>query len=79
MVSITKEQALKETLVRMDGRVEWICPCGTGHTIAVPKQYEKQDAWWAHGCCGCCEKNKFKIALIKDILGLNKQSKEQKP
>jgi hypothetical protein len=43
---------------RADGRVEWVCPCGVGHTIKVPKGKEQIDAWWVHGCChkGCCKK-----------------------
>lgn len=44
--------------LRADGRVEWVCPCGVGHTIKVPKGKEDIDAWWVHGCChkGCCKK-----------------------
>ncbi len=41
---------------RMDGRIEWICKHGTGHTIKVPKEYEKINAWWVHACDGCCKK-----------------------
>ena len=39
---------------RMDGRVEFICEHGIGHTIHVPEKYTKDWAWWSHGCCGCC-------------------------
>ena len=45
---------------RMDGRIEWICKHGIGHTIKVPKEYEKLKAWWSHGCDGCCTKLKQK-------------------
>jgi len=41
---------------RTDGRQEWICEHGIGHTIRVPKEYWDVDAWWIHGCDGCCAK-----------------------
>jgi len=40
---------------RLDGRVEWVCKHGVGHTIFVPKQYEDYDSWWSHCCDGCCK------------------------
>lgn len=42
---------------RMDGRVEFICEHGCGHTIHIPSGISKKDewAWWSHGCDGCCE------------------------
>lgn len=40
---------------RSDGRVEWVCEHGVGHTISVPRRYENQESWWAHGCDGCCK------------------------
>ena len=40
--------------IREDGRVEWVCKHGVGHTISVPKEYEYESAWWSHGCDGCC-------------------------
>ena len=49
---------MKEYIQRADGRIEWICKHGVGHTIEVPKKYEKVDAWWVHGCDGCCSKVK---------------------
>lgn len=39
---------------RTDGRVEWLCPHGVGHTIAVPAAHVDSDARWTHGCDGCC-------------------------
>jgi len=41
----------------MDGRVEFICEHGCGHTIHIPSGISKKDewAWWSHGCDGCCE------------------------
>jgi len=49
---------------RADGRVEWVCEHGVGHTIMIPdwvkkKSKELQDAWWLHGCDGCCSKLKL--------------------
>ena len=35
---------------RLDGRLEWICKHGIGHTV-----YAKKDEY-VHGCDGCCEK-----------------------
>ena len=40
---------------RADGRVEWICEHGIGHTMHVPEKYKDDWAWWVHGCDGCCE------------------------
>lgn len=52
---------------RADGRVEWMCEHGTGHTIAVPHEHEQSDAWWSHGCCGyaCCNSETFKQLKAK--------------
>ena len=50
---------------RSDGRIEWVCPHGIGHTFFVPKQFRKQKAWWSHGCDGCCTNNKE--LMLKDI------------
>lgn len=38
---------------RMDGRVEWVCEHGVGHTIWHPKDLDAN-----HGCDGCCNKLK---------------------
>ncbi len=43
---------------RMDGRVEWVCEHGVGHTIRVPFKYINDESWWSHGCDDCCSKNK---------------------
>lgn len=38
---------------RADGRVEFICEHGIGHTIFNPRDEGK---WtYSHGCDGCCE------------------------
>ena len=34
---------------RIDGRIEWICEHGCGHTIYAPP-----NMGFTHGCCGCC-------------------------
>ena len=52
-----------DLLVRVDGRIEWTCPHGIGHTVFVPKQYDHIPAWWVHGCDGCCDG--MKEAYIK--------------
>lgn len=41
--------------LRLDGRLEWVCNHGTGHTVAIPKKYQEQKSWWTHGCDGCCK------------------------
>lgn len=34
---------------RLDGRLEWKCEHGTGHTIFSMNDH------WTHGCDGCCK------------------------
>ena len=41
-------------VIREDGRIEWTCEHGIGHTIVVPAKYQDEDSWWVHGCDGCC-------------------------
>ena len=46
-------------LQRIDGRIEWICKHGIGHTIFAPKT---QGKWgYVHGCDGCCKEIKKKV------------------
>lgn len=40
-----------EITIRMDGRIEWICQHGIGHTKWYPKGSSS-----SHGCDGCCKK-----------------------
>jgi hypothetical protein len=40
---------------RADGRLEWVCDHGIGHTIDVPEEYAHINTWWIHGCDGCCK------------------------
>ena len=42
---------------RIDGRIEWICKHGVGHTIYHPKgEYYKTG--FVHCCDGCCKQLK---------------------
>lgn len=59
---------------RFDGRIEWVCEHGVGHTtydsaVECAERYGeiKKDgsnreavinAWLIHGCCSCCSKLK---------------------
>jgi len=58
-MSTVKEMSKKfklpidQFLRRLDGRIEWTCEHGVGHTVWYPKG---SDA--VHGCCGCCAKLK---------------------
>ena len=48
-----KYNVLEEDLMyRNDGRIEWICKHGIGHTLYNP------DNFGVHGCDGCCNKIK---------------------
>jgi len=57
--------------IREDGRVEWNCKHGVGHTIAVPYHIAKLiserdgdvseselNTHFSHGCDGCCGQGK---------------------
>lgn len=40
--------------IRGDGRIEWVCEHGCGHTIYNPNDWGK---WtMSHGCDGCCSR-----------------------
>ena len=45
-------------LHRGDGRVEWMCSHGVGHTVGViPGKFNIESwgkSWGIHGCDGCC-------------------------
>ena len=45
----------KEFLRREDGRIEWVCEHGVGHTVWYPRNSNN-----VHGCDGCCNKMKKK-------------------
>ena len=55
-------------LRRADGRVERVCAHGVGHTVSInhvrffsrdggyaAQDQRERDAWWSHGCDGCCK------------------------
>ena len=46
----------KDVITRADGRKEWICEHGVGHTIEVPEEHKDKSSWWSHGCDGCCNR-----------------------
>jgi len=48
---LVKLELWDDCLVRADGRIEWQCEHGVGHTIWFPL-----DSDGTHGCChmGCC-------------------------
>jgi len=52
----------KDSLIRRtDGRLERLCAHGIGHTISIPKSVKgkkDKEAWWIHGCDGCCKNYK---------------------
>ncbi len=41
---------------RSDGRLEWLCEHGVGHTVHVPPDKASESVYWEHGCDGCCQK-----------------------
>lgn len=44
-------------LIREDGRIEWACEHGVGHTVGHIDPKRESDKWmWVHGCDGCCSK-----------------------
>ena len=58
----------KRLLRRADGRLEELCEHGIGHTVAIDRvpfregaahykdtSQKWRDAWWSHGCDGCCK------------------------
>ena len=42
-----------DIIYRMDGRIEWVCENGIGHTIY------SRDNNYVHGCNGACAKLKY--------------------
>lgn len=46
------KEKCEHVLRRADGRVEWLCKHGVGHTIFAPERMGK--AGYVHGCDGCC-------------------------
>jgi len=52
----------KEFLYRADGRIEWICKHGIGHTVFYPRGSND-----VHGCDGCCKQLKKKKVTITSV------------
>lgn len=52
---LAKKLGLPETQFskRSDGRIEWICDHGVGHTVWYPEGSSD-----THGCDGCCSRLK---------------------
>lgn len=59
---------VRELNWRIDGRLEWICECGVGHTVYAPENSD-----FVHGCDGCCEK-----IIILEGKGGNKNGRKPK-
>lgn len=53
-ISIKLNLPLNELQYRADGRIEWVCSHGIGHTVYAPKSMGKYG--FIHGCDGCCNK-----------------------
>lgn len=66
-----ENQKLKEgeLIMRTDGQIEWQCEHGVGHTVWAPphKNPDEQEAWFVHGCDGCCQGNEEFEALYKRL------------
>lgn len=48
---------------RADGRIEWVCEHGVGHTIWYPKHSDS-----VHGCDGCCKKLGPALSIDKLVI-----------
>lgn len=53
---------------REDGRIEWICKHGIGHTIDSPRDGKYE---YVHGCDGCC------VAIFKFITKIELENKSK--
>ena len=52
---IRKKAIMVDYQIREDGRVEWVCPHGVGHTVSHIDPAKLEVSWiWIHGCDGCC-------------------------
>lgn len=50
-MNLKHKVAKEDTIIREDGRIEWVCEHGVGHPIGHIKKWER---WMSiHGCCGC--------------------------
>lgn len=44
---------IEELSFRDDGRIEWICKHGVGHTVYNPNDWGEYT--YVHGCDNCCK------------------------
>lgn len=51
-VSKLIKKPINELQYREDGRIEWVCSHGIGHTVYNPFSNSKYG--FVHGCDGCC-------------------------
>ena len=50
-----------ELTLREDGRLEWKCEHGIGHTVYEPDPKMRVGKWaYTHGCDGCCRSDEYK-------------------
>ena len=47
------DRPIEEFQRRLDGRIEWVCEHGIGHTVWFPEGFDDR-----HTCDGCCKKLK---------------------
>jgi len=57
IIKIIQESKEGRINLRGDGRVEWVCDHGVGHTIYNPNDLGKYSM--VHGCDGCCSELKL--------------------
>jgi len=60
---VAKRYKKEELNYRSDGRLEWVCKHGIGHTIWYPKKMGS--AGGVHGCDGCCRKQPLSSPSLK--------------
>jgi hypothetical protein len=47
---------------RSDGRIEWVCKHGVGHTVWASKKLGKSG--YTYGCDGCCSKKYSEVEVF---------------
>ena len=51
---IDRMLALGGDNIRLDGRIEWTCKHGIGHTVGHVNPAQEVGDYGIHGCDGCC-------------------------
>ena len=62
---------MSSILKRADGRIEWVCDHGVGHTVYAPFGGD-----FVHGCDGCCDCDEYKKLRNKvgwKVLGMEEE------